>query len=355
MNIKDLIAEVRADTETLTTARDRGDFDPFTAEGAVLIEALADAAPFLADEVDHLTGELDSTYQLLRETLFAGPLVTGRTADSLRVRDRLLGWVFTSFAAELEKSTAPNNLSISMTPDEDHTYAGYRLDLTIARPGHVSTHEQNDALRADVERLTTALADALDEAKAADLHRNLNRRVAGALGLLDERVDADTGEAYLPSWHDMPEQVTALRAEVDRLTAERDAHSRAKAANSFAQDSLRDEIDMLRRERHAERLLVQDRTAEIVELRLTLAAEQGRAEGAPSPHWTYSGGTWSRVRFRVERDGDGFWSLLGLFGDAYCTLNHGIPARIAMQFGDRIDQIARLSHTGTEPDPDKTP
>jgi len=96
-------------------------------------------------------------------------------------------------------------------------------------------------LAAEVERLTTAI----DESKAADLHRNLNRRVAAALGLLDERVDAATGETYLPSWHDMPEQVTALRAEVERLNA----------ANE--------------------------------ELRLTLAAEQGRAEGAPSERWRY--------------------------------------------------------------------
>ena len=225
--------------------------------------------------------------------------------------------------------------------------------------GESSLNESIEALVSDLERVTAERDDALDEAKSADLHRNLNRRVAAALGLLDARIDAETGESYLPSWHDMPEQVTALRAEAERLTAERDAHRRTidkeGTANAFAQDSLRGEIDMLRRERHAERLLVQERTAEIVELRLTLAAEQGRAEGAPSPHWTYSGGTWSRDRFRVERDGDGFWSLLGLFGDAYCTLNHGIPARIAMQFGDRIDQIARLSHAGTDPDPEETP
>jgi hypothetical protein len=192
------------------------------------------------------------------------------------------------------------------------------------------------ALVSDLERVTAERDDALDEAKSADLHRNLNRRVADALGLLDERVDADTGETYLPSWHDMPEQVTALRAEVDRLTAERDAHSRAKAANSFAQDSLRDEIDMLRRERHAERLLVQERTAEIVELRLTLAAEQGRAEGAPSESWRYvhtgdghgwalpspnadsaAADEWARVDYRirplprcdVSRISDGIWFL----------------------------------------------
>jgi len=157
--------------------------------------------------------------------------------------------------------------------------------------GESSLNESIEALVSDLERVTAERDDALDEAKSADLHRNLNRRVAAALGLLDERVDAESGEAYLPSWHDMPEQVTALRAEVGRLTAERDAYRRTLdkegAANAFAQDSLRGEIDMLRRERHAERLLVQERTAEIAELRLTLAAEQGRAEGAPSEGWTF--------------------------------------------------------------------
>ena len=171
MNIKDLIAEVRASKDNVVNQR--GDFEPWCWP---IVEGIAGDAVLLAAEVERLDARLQEVEQerddandahadlsaTMRETLFAGPLVTGRTADSLRVRDRLLGWVFTSFAAELEKSTAPNNLSISMTPDEDHTYAGYRLDLTIARPGHVSTHEQNDALRADVERLTTALADAIE-------------------------------------------------------------------------------------------------------------------------------------------------------------------------------------------------
>ena len=50
-------------------------------------------------------------------------------------------------------------------------------------------------------------------------------------------------------------------------------------------DDGRHEIDRLRRERHAERQRVQERDAEIAEMRLTLAAEQGRAEGAPSEVW----------------------------------------------------------------------
>lgn len=46
--IQDLIGKVLADASTLTAARDREDFDAFTAEGSLLLEALADAAPTLA-------------------------------------------------------------------------------------------------------------------------------------------------------------------------------------------------------------------------------------------------------------------------------------------------------------------
>jgi uncharacterized protein (DUF433 family) len=57
------------------------------------------------------------------------------------------------------------------------------------------------------------LDEAQDEAKAADLHRNLNRKIADALGLLKMRIDPETGEEYLPSWHDMPEKVAKLIAQ----------------------------------------------------------------------------------------------------------------------------------------------
>jgi len=94
---------------------------------------------------------------------------------------------------------------------------------------------------------------------------------------------------------------------------------------------------------------------EVDELRRMLAAEHGQPHGAPSPHWTFHAGTWTRDRFRVERDGNGLWTLFGLFGEEYCPLNVRLPARVAMRFGDRIDQIARLSDTGTEPDSEEIP
>lgn len=50
------------------------------------------------------------------------------------------------------------------------------------------------------------------DCRAANLHRDLNRRTADALGLLETRRDPETGEEYEPSWHDMPEQVAALRS-----------------------------------------------------------------------------------------------------------------------------------------------
>jgi hypothetical protein len=95
--------------------------------------------------------------------------------------------------------------------------------------------------------------------------------------------------------------------------------------------------------------------AEVDELRRMLAAEHGQPLGTPSPHWTFYAGTWIRDRFRVERDGDGLWTLFGRFGEEYCPLNVRLPARVAMRFGDRIDQIAHLSDTGADPDPEETP
>jgi hypothetical protein len=64
------------------------------------------------------------------------------------------------------------------------------------------------------------------------------------------------------------------------------------------------EIDVLRRERLAERQRVDERDQEVIRLRaaleearLTLAAEQGRAEGAPSEGWACGAGEvrWGKV------------------------------------------------------------
>ena len=82
-------------------------------------------------------------------------------------------------------------------------------EIGLRRGGHakfaIETLADNyEALAAEAERLR-------GEAAAAELHRNLNRRCADALGLLGARPDPETGEVSLPSWHDMPERIATLR------------------------------------------------------------------------------------------------------------------------------------------------
>lgn len=68
---------------------------------------------------------------------------------------------------------------------------------------------------ADLARVTAVREEAQqerdDEIRAGDLHRELNRRTAEALGKPFEGPNS--------SWHDIPEQVATLRAEHDTLKA----------------------------------------------------------------------------------------------------------------------------------------
>lgn len=61
--------------------------------------------------------------------------------------------------------------------------------------------------------LTERVAELEGQEQRADLHANLNRRCADALGL--NRPEADVW----PSWHDMPERIAALMARVAELGA----------------------------------------------------------------------------------------------------------------------------------------
>lgn len=153
--------------------------------------------------------------------------------------------------------------------------AAYRAEMQRKQvPTHVHSEtsflaDSAGPLATEVKRLR---AEVEDEQKSADLHRRLNERVAAALGLLDMRTDPDTGEEYLPSWHDMPERVTALCSEVNDLLA--DKH----------------------------------------ELGLTVAAEIGREEGAPSSRWECDGRHWyadrgdggmDKIEMYANLNGDG--------------------------------------------------
>jgi len=84
------------------------------------------------------------------------------------------------------------------------------------------------------------LLDEVEQLRGScDLHHRLNRRVAEALGLTRAQTD-ENGQRYLPSWHDMPERVTALLDEVERLRAKADL----SVENERAAESTRREAEV---------------------------------------------------------------------------------------------------------------
>jgi len=121
------------------------------------------------------------------------------------------------------------------------------------------------ALGAHAHRLAEMLADAADEAKAADTHRDLNRRIAEVLGLTGWRTDPETGEAFLPSWHDMPEKVEALVKEQERLRGELAWHEEMNGTRA-EQDALDAEADAL--DAAADALTPEQIRAELIEVGL---------------------------------------------------------------------------------------
>jgi hypothetical protein len=119
-----------------------------------------------------------------------------------------------------------------------------------------------------VERLEAELHEAQDEAKSTELFRDLCRRTAGALGLLEPRTD-ETGEDYLPSWHDMPERVAALVAERD------EARTRAEAAEGMYEAIRRDCAARAGIDLHTSPPCMDDFVEAIVELRAEILRIHG--------------------------------------------------------------------------------
>lgn len=74
------------------------------------------------------------------------------------------------------------------------------------------------------------LSDLVDDGKARHIFQRLVERTAAALGLDKARLDPETGEPYLPSWHDIPEQVERLIKERNAAQAEIEELRRAEAA-----------------------------------------------------------------------------------------------------------------------------
>lgn len=76
-------------------------------------------------------------------------------------------------------------------------------------------------------------------------------------------------------------------------------------------------------------------TALVEELRLTLAAEQGKAEGAPSEGWVWDGHGWRKGDARVRRHAEGWeWWISGDIG--FLTAGGVVnTARAAMVAADK--------------------
>lgn len=110
-----------------------------------------------------------------------------------------------------------------------------------------------------------------------------------------------------------------------------------KLAQDRAAADLQHEIDALRRERHAERQRVQERDAEIAEMRLTLAAEQGRAEGAPSARWRWNADMemWTCAAGHVRRTRPHGWCFYGAQERSMKIGPAGSSARAVMVAVDR--------------------
>lgn len=142
-----------------------------------------------------------------REAEFQGKI------EALRQRVADFERLLTEPKVEQERRTALRYISHQLARHEHG-------EITVAAP-------QVESWRV---RILKAFSDVLDEAVVANLHRRLNKGVAGALGLLEMQKDPETGESYLPSWHDLPERVAALvqegealREQVKILTDERAA------------------------------------------------------------------------------------------------------------------------------------
>lgn len=74
----------------------------------------------------------------------------------------------------------------------------------------------------------------------------------------------------------------------------------------------------------------------LIEARLTLAAEQGRPEGAPSQGWNRTTTGWRKGRLRARRQGWGWgWVLLGAPGAVPLDAGVADTAREAMRAADR--------------------
>jgi len=109
-----------------------------------------------------------------------------------------------------------------------------------------------------------------------------------------------------------------------------------RAALSNLQDEDDNHFDELDEIDRQIRSAAPDIARALIEARLTLAAEQGRPEGAPSQGWNRTTTGWRKGRLRARRQGWGWgWVLLGAPGAVPLDAGVADTAREAMRAADR--------------------
>jgi hypothetical protein len=195
------------------------------------------------------------------------------------------------------------------------------------------------------------------EAAMSEIQRLRNTATRGQMSDLDALLEdvaaaqarIDAGTANMGEYDFLSDAAPLLAAEVKRLRDEtstlgaeaREAHAtlartlatlRGIAAFPSVEHTPDPELPPELRD------VVAGVCALLDEQRLTLAAEQGRQEGAPGPGWEYGGQMWHRGRRRCATCRSGWeWWLRNDYGTVIAE-GRATSARAAMQAADEVSR-----------------
>lgn len=244
-----------------------------------------------------------------------------------------------------------------------------------------SHRDEVAALNDEAERLTSDLERArriLEDRDASLSAEEYEQRAADDAAILaspkaGEILGALEREALYERhlrWRTLA-QVKRLRAELEevrtnleRVTAERDEAERLQRVDEGTLAGVHETLAPLfpepgyRQPRPTTGDLAVLLVDRLEELRLTLAAEQGKPEGAPHPDWHHDAGTW--IRYYADCDSaivysDGTWAR-GRFGERARTKGRAPNRRAAMLAADAaLSGEATTSPSAPAPQGSQTP
>jgi len=199
--------------------------------------------------------------------------------------------------------------------------------------------EHERALNAHRDRIESALSAALGDPDLGaypgdpDGAPDIESLIAMVAGLRRQRDEArNIGYALAADLQTASERIDIDQEVMTRLEGERDEMAAAGRTVVEATDKMREEWTEIEARLKAEKVTL---SAALETARLTLAAEQGRPEGAPSQGWTRTTAGWRKGRLRVRPQGWGWgWVLLGDPGTMPLDAGVADTAREAMRVAD---------------------